>query len=62
MKNLFKFLPIVVMLVSLVSCTNNNEKLITENETIIQDDQFSIDKRDVNAPDSGTTVPDLEEE
>lgn len=63
MKNLFKFLLIAVVLVSLFSCTNNNEKLITENETINQNDLFLTNKNDVtNVRNDGGEEPDNGEE
>ncbi|WP_442267537.1 hypothetical protein ACSIGC_07645 [Tenacibaculum sp. ZS6-P6] len=60
MKNLFKIIVLVIM-VSFVSCTEN-EEIVTSNGQIIEAEQFGIDKEDANAPDSETEDPDMEED
>lgn len=45
MKTLFKIFVVIVLVVGLTSCGNNNE-VVTQNGEIIQVDQFGIDKDD----------------
>ncbi|CAM1342353.1 hypothetical protein [Tenacibaculum amylolyticum] len=59
MKTLFKIFVVIVLVVGLTSCGNNNE-VVTQNGEIIQVDQFGIDKGDGTAPNNSGTGEDPE--
>ncbi|WP_299835337.1 hypothetical protein [uncultured Tenacibaculum sp.] len=58
MKNLFKIL-VVVLVVSFVSCTENQE-IVTNNGNIIDAEQFGVEKGDTD-PEHDKGDDDLEE-
>ena len=60
MKNLFKIL-VVVLVVSFVSCTENQE-IVTKNGNIIDAEQFGVEKEETGTNDGGTSNSDDQEE
>ncbi|AUC13795.1 hypothetical protein BTO06_00915 [Tenacibaculum sp. SZ-18] len=51
MKSLLKLIAVVAVL-GFVSCTDNTEKGIT-NDEILQQDEFGTDKKDITNPNNG---------